>query len=133
MAFVRAPNWVPILWRLLCFTCFPVSNPSALNFWIMANPAQIFDDLAQRFKLEDAIKEQIIKLGVTTLSEFRFFSQDDSDLLAYFFTNAKLQKARLCQAWAAVCQAETALGDKGSAVAVSRFPLMRRTSCQRRS
>ena len=92
----------------------------------MATPEQIFDDLAQRFKLEAPVTEQIVKLGITTLSEFRFYCQDDSELQASFFTpvesslsNARLQKARLRQAWAAVSQAESAREDKGSAATVS--------------
>ena len=92
----------------------------------MATPEQIFDDLAQRFKLEAPVTEQIVKLGITTLSEFRFYCQDDSELQASFFTpvesnlsNARLQKARLRQAWAAVCQAESAREDRVSAATVS--------------
>ena len=94
----------------------------------MATPEQIFDDLAQRFKLEAPVMAQIVKLGITTLSEFRFYCQDYSELQASFFTpvesnlsNARLQKARLRQrqAWAAVCQVESAREDKGSAATVS--------------
>ena len=117
---LRSAQAVPIA-IVRCFVCQPASLSVS-----MATPQQIFDDLAQRFKLEAAVTKQIVDSGVTTLSEFRFYCQDDSELLASFFTpvesslsNARLQRARLRQAWAAVCQAESAREDKGSAAAVS--------------
>ena len=68
-----------------------------------------------------------LKVGITTLSEFRFLKRDD-ELLAAFFTpvkgdlsNEPLRKARLRQAWNAVCQAEQQREDKGTHVSVSLY------------
>ena len=87
---------------------------------------QVFAELADRFKLEDTVRDQILATGVATLSEFRYFAQDDAELLAAFYTpvegqltNKPLQKARLRQAWAAVCQAEKTREDCGSHLTVS--------------
>ena len=82
----------------------------------MATKEQVFAELADRFKLEDKVRDQILATGVATLSEFRFFAQDDTELLAAFYSPVEdkpLQKARLRQAWAAVCQAEKAREDRG--------------------
>ena len=40
---------------------------------VMATPNQIVDELEQRFKLDALVTEQILKAGVTTLSEFGFY------------------------------------------------------------
>ncbi len=92
----------------------------------MASAQQVFRDLAERFKLEDELRDQILAQGVTSLSEFRYFAESDAELLQGFFapvenklTNKPLQKARLRQAWAAVTQAEKSREDRGSHLTVT--------------
>ena len=68
----------------------------------MATPEQIFEDLAQRFKLDAPFKEQILKLGVTSLSEFRYYFQDDSELLSSFFTPVESSLTKGCRGRASV-------------------------------
>ena len=104
----------------LCFRCLPASLVP------MASPKQVFAELAERFKLEDVIRDRIIDAGVTSLSEFRYFAETDAELLQAFYapveqslTNKALQKARLRQAWNAVTQAERTREDRGSHLTVS--------------
>ena len=92
----------------------------------MATTEHVFAELADRFRLEDKVRDQILASGVATLSEFRFLTQDDAELLAAFYTpiesqltNKPLQKPLLRQAWAAVCQAEKTREDRGSHLTVS--------------
>ena len=35
--------------------------------------AEIFAELCTRFQLEDAVKDRILALGITSLSEFRYY------------------------------------------------------------
>ena len=79
-----------------------------------ASAAAVFTELCTRFQLEDAVKEQIIATGVSTLSEFRHFVTQSSELEGAFITpiqanlaNARLQLARLRNCWSAVCTAES--------------------------
>ncbi|CAE7355581.1 unnamed protein product [Symbiodinium sp. CCMP2456] len=76
----------------------------------MATKEAVFDELASRFKLEGQVKEQILKVGITTLSHFRCFVKDDDELLAMFFTPV---------AWNAVRQAEQQREGNGTHVSVS--------------
>ena len=79
-----------------------------------ASAAAVFTELCARFQLDDAVKDQIIATGVSTLSEFRHFVTQSSELEGAFITpiqgnlaNARLQLARLRSCWSAVCTAET--------------------------
>ena len=70
----------------------------------------MFTELCARFQLEDAVKEQIIATGVSTLSEFRHVVTQSSELEGAFITpiqanlaNARLQLARLRNCWSGPC------------------------------
>lgn len=88
----------------------------------MASPRDIFTDLRARFKLKDPVRDQILKLGITSLSEFRRYVSDAAELEGSFITpvkgnltNSPLQLSRLRRCWAATCQAEASRDDRGSA------------------
>ena len=109
-----------------CALCFCRLPPPPTCLCPMASPKQVFAELAERFKLEDAVRDRIIDAGVTSLSEFRYFAETDAELLQAFYapveqslTNKALQKVRLRQAWSAVIQAERTREDRGSHLTVS--------------
>ena len=54
----------------LCSRCrrFPFRTP----FCAMATKEAVFEQLANRLRLQDQVQEQILKVGITTLSEFRW-------------------------------------------------------------
>lgn len=81
----------------------------------MATPEQIFTDLQQRFKYDEQITKTILDKKITSLQEFRFFCEDEKDVVGTFvtpiqdkLTNSRLDAARLKMAWAAIGAAEKA-------------------------
>lgn len=81
----------------------------------MATPEQIFTDLQQRFKYDEQITKAILDKKITSLQEFRFFCEDEKDVVGTFvtpiqdkLTNSRLDAARLKMAWAAIGAAEKA-------------------------
>ena len=81
----------------------------------LQDKATIFAELGKRFNLEDAVVKRILAVGISTLTEFRFFARDEADLVAEIIapvkdqlTNERIQAARLFHAWAAVTQADRA-------------------------
>ena len=77
--------------------------------------ATVFAELGKRFNLKDAVVKRILAVGISTLTEFRFFARDEADLVAELIapvkdqlTNERIQVARLKHAWAAVTQADRA-------------------------
>ena len=81
----------------------------------MATPQQIFTDLQQRFKFDALITQAILDKNITTLQEFRFYCDDEKDVVGTFITpiqdkltNQRLDAARLKMAWAAIGAAEKA-------------------------
>ena len=81
----------------------------------MAAPQQIFTDLQQRFKFDALITQAILDKNITTLQEFRFYCDDEKDVVGTFITpiqekltNQRLDAARLKMAWAAIGAAEKA-------------------------
>eukprot|EP00438_Fugacium_kawagutii_P015959 Skav227096 [mRNA] locus=scaffold199:6515:11398:+ [translate_table: standard] len=88
----------------------------------MATPLEIFTDLCTRFKIHEAIRDQIIKLGITSLSEFRYYVSAIDELEGAFVNpvkdkleNAPLQLSRVRHCWTATCVAESSRDDRGSA------------------
>ena len=93
-----------------------------IAFFLMAAPApavptaaqkQLFVDLAARFDFKQEIVEEILKAGVRSLSDFRYYPADDSELVQAFvvpckFPDERLQGARLKCAWNSVVRAEKA-------------------------
>ena len=86
-----------------------------LAFVAMATPQQIFTDLQQRFKFDALITQAILDKNITTLQEFRFYCDDEKDVVGTFITpiqdkltNQRLDAARLKMAWAAIGAAEKA-------------------------
>lgn len=68
--------------------------------------AAIFAELCQRFELADVVKDKILDLGITSLSEFRFFVASSDELEGLFVTpiranleNPRIQLARYCCSW----------------------------------
>ena len=92
----------------------------AIAFFLMAAAAaataaqkQLFVDLAARFDFKQEIVEEILKAGVRSLSDFRYYPADDSELVQAFvvpckFPDERLQGARLKSAWNSVARAEKA-------------------------
>ena len=96
-----------------CARVLPVSQgwaAPACALW----PA-IFAELGKRFNLEDAVVKRVLSVGISALTEFRFFARDEADLVAEIIapvkdqlTNERVPAARLKHAWAAVTQADRA-------------------------
>ena len=78
----------------------------------MATPQAIFTDLCARFELSDAVRDQIVSMGISSLSEFRYYVTTAAELEALFITpirdldNRRLQLARLRHCWSATVAAE---------------------------
>ena len=78
----------------------------------MTTPQAIFTDLCARFQLADGIRDQIMSLGLTNLTEFRHFVTKVDELEAAFITpirdldNRRLQLSRLRHCWTATVAAE---------------------------
>ena len=78
----------------------------------MATPQAIFTDLCARFELADAVRDQIVGMGISSLSEFRYYVTAAAELEALFITpirdldNRRLQLARLRHCWSATVAAE---------------------------
>ncbi len=73
----------------------------------------LFVDLAARFEFKMDIVEEIIKAGVRSLSDFRYYPADDAELVQALvvhckFPDERLQGARLKSAWNSVVRAEIA-------------------------
>ena len=79
---------------------------------VMATPQAIFTDLCARFELADAVRDQIVGMGISSLSEFRYYVTAAAELEALFITpirdldNRRLQLARLRHCWSATVAAE---------------------------
>ena len=74
---------------------------------------QLFADLAARLRFKQEIVDEIIKAGVKSLSDFRYYPADDAELVQAFvipckFPDERLQGARLKSAWNSVVRAEKA-------------------------
>ena len=75
----------------------------------MATPQAIFTDLCARFELSDAVRDQIVSMGISSLSEFRYYVTTAAELEALFITpirdldNRRLQLARLRHCWSGLC------------------------------
>ena len=52
----------------------------------MATPEQIFTDLQQRFKYDEQITKTNLDKKITSLQEFRFFCEDEKDVVGTFVT-----------------------------------------------
>ena len=68
---------------------------------------QIFLDLAARFEFKVEIVDEILKAGVRSLSDFRYYPADNAELVQAFvvpckFDDERLQGARLKSAWNSV-------------------------------
>ena len=73
-------------------------------------------------KIHEAIRDQIIKLGIASLSEFRYYVSSIEELFGAFvdpvkdkLENAPLQLSRVRRCWTATCVAEQSRDDKASA------------------
>ena len=48
----------------------------------LATPKETFDQLAADFRLDSKVPETIVKLGCQSLSDFRYYVHDESELQA---------------------------------------------------
>ena len=79
----------------------------------LASPEETFQALATQFNFSSRIKDKIVELGLRTLSEFRFYFQNEDEEVKRFFVDSlnpsltegesRLQTARVRFAWTA-CQ-----------------------------
>ena len=77
----------------------------------LATLKETFDQLAADFRLDPNVPETIVKLGCQSLSDFRYYVHDESELQAFILDQCgdpvkkdRVQLARLRHAWAACVQ-----------------------------
>ena len=90
---------------------------------------QIFLDLAARFEFKVEIVEEILKAGVRSLSDFRYYPADNAELVQAFvvpckFDDERLQGARLKSAWNSVVRAEKASEVPGADIQLDEEELL---------
>ena len=90
---------------------------------------QIFMDLAARFEFKVEIVEEILKAGVRSLSDFRYYPADNAELVQAFvvpckFDDERLQGARLKSAWNSVVRAEKASEVPGADIQLDEEELL---------
>ena len=111
------------MFSLLCVKLSAVSQ--LLLAPAMSTPEAVFKELQDRFDYDEAIAKEILATGVTSLSEFRFYSSNEEDVVKTFVTpiteldKPRLQAARVKRAWSSIAQAEKA----GDASQVEGVPL----------
>ena len=90
---------------------------------------QIFLDLAARFEFKVEIVDEILKAGVRSLSDFRYYPADNAELVQAFvvpckFDDERLQGARLKSAWNSVVRAEKASEVPGADIQLDEEELL---------
>ena len=90
---------------------------------------QIFLGLAARFEFKVEIVEEILKAGVRSLSDFRYYPADNAELVQAFvvpckFDDERLQGARLKSAWNSVVRAEKASEVPGADIQLDEEELL---------